>query len=296
MRWMVTGAGGALGTDLVRALSDDDVTATTRDDLDVTDAAAVREALHAWARPGEAAVVLNAAAFTAVDAAETEPDAAGAAWAVNADGPGHLADACAETGARLVHVSTDYVFPGDATRPYEPTDPPGPTGVYARSKFAGEQRVRAVLPHAHHVVRTAWLYGDAGPSFVRTVARLVAERDTFDVVDDQHGSPTWSGDLARALVALGRRDVAPGTLHAAGAGVTTWYGLARAVVAECGADPDRVRPCSTDRFPRPAPRPAYSALSSASWRAAGLTPLPAWREALTAAAARHPTLLGSVRA
>ena len=306
MRWMVTGAGGALGTDLVRLLRADGerVTALTRDELDTTDPEAVERAVAAWAGPGdpdERAVLLNASAFTAVDLAETDPEAARAAHAVNTVAPGLLAGSSARHGARIVHVSTDYVFdgagprgrtaPDGGTAGYEPTDPTGAAGVYGRTKEAGEQRVREASA-AHHVVRTAWVYGGSGANFVRTMARLAGERETLSVVDDQYGSPTWSADLAAGLVALGRSDAAPGTLHATGGGVTTWCGLARAVFEELGADPDRVQGCSTEQFPRPAPRPAWSVLSPASWAAAGLPPLRPWRDALSAAVRRHPDLLG----
>ena len=302
MRWMVTGAGGALGTDLVGRLvapdapPGDTVRACTRADLDITDEAAVSEAVREWtSAPGEGpAVLVNAAAYTAVDRAETDAGAADAAWAVNAEAPGVLAAACAANGAWMVHVSTDYVLgplPDGARRPLEPDDPIAPAGVYARTKLEGEQRVRAALPGAHHVVRTAWVYGATGTNFVRTMARLAGERDTLDVVDDQHGSPTWSGDLADGLIALGRARPPAGTLHAAGGGETTWCGLARAVFEELGADPARVRACTTDAFPRPAPRPAWSVLSDASWRGAGLPPLRPWRDALRVAVERHPDLL-----
>jgi dTDP-4-dehydrorhamnose reductase len=304
VRWMVTGAGGALGTDLVRLLRADGepVTALTRAELDITDAAAVDAAVAAWTAGADddRAVLLNAAAYTAVDLAETDPDAARAAHDVNTVAPGLLAAACARHGARIVHVSTDYVFDGagpartgpDGDRAgYEPDDPTGPAGVYGRTKEAGEQRVREAAA-AHHVVRTAWVYGGTGANFVRTMARLAGERDTLDVVDDQHGSPTWSRDLAAGLIALGRSDAAPGTLHATGGGVTTWCGLARAVFEELGADPQRVHGCTTAQFPRPAPRPAWSVLSPASWTAAGLPALRPWREALSAAVRDHPELLG----
>lgn len=294
MRWMVTGAGGALGTDLVARLraGDEPVRAATRADLDVADPEAVRAAVHDWAVSGDGrAVLLNAAAHTAVDRAETDDDAAAAAHAVNAVAPGLLAAACAEVGATLVHVSTDYVFAGDSPAPREPDDPVAPAGVYARTKLEGERRVRDALPDAHHIVRTAWVYGGTGTNFVRTMARLARERETLDVVDDQHGSPTWSADLAAGLVALARAAPPPATRHATGGGATTWCGLARAVFTELGADPDRVRPCTTAAFPRPAPRPAFSVLSNASWRAAGLSPLPPWRAALSSAVAHHPDLL-----
>ena len=303
---MVTGAAGALGTDLVRVLAragDDRVRALGRDRLDVADRAAVHDAVANWVATARAEadgerrppVLINAAAFTAVDRAEIEPEARVAAWAANADGPGHLAEACARFGARLVHVSTDYVFDGTADRPYEPGDPVAPRSVYGAGKLAGEQRVRAALPEAHHVVRTSWVYGDVGANFVRTMARLASEGGEVDVVDDQHGCPTWSADLAAGLVELGRSRVPAGTLHAAGAGETTWCGLARSVFTARGDDPGRVRPCTTDRFPRPARRPSYSVLSGAAWRHAGLSPLPDWRRSLGAALRRHPALFSAVR-
>ncbi|HEY2193773.1 MAG TPA: dTDP-4-dehydrorhamnose reductase [Actinomycetospora sp.] len=302
---MVTGAGGALGTDLVRLLREQDepVTAYTRPELDITDGDAVERAVGAWAagEGDERAVLLNAAAFTAVDLAETDPEAARAAHAVNAVAPGLLAAACARHAARIVHVSTDYVFDGAGPRGrtapdggaagYEPDDPTGAAGVYGRTKEEGEQRVGEAAA-AHHVVRTAWVYGGTGANFVRTMARLAGERETLTVVDDQYGSPTWSADLAAGLVALGRSDAAPGTLHATGGGVTTWCGFARAVFDELGADPARVQGCTTEQFPRPAPRPAWSVLSPASWTAAGLPALRPWREALASAVRRHPDLLG----
>jgi dTDP-4-dehydrorhamnose reductase len=194
-----------------------------------------------------------------------------------------------------VHVSTDYVFAGDATTPYEVDAPTGPKSAYGRTKLTGERAVRAALPGASWVVRTAWVYGGTGSNFVRTMVRLERSHATLDVVDDQRGAPTWSRDLARGLVALARAVTgpdgsrpAPGVYHCTNAGDTTWYGLARAVFAELGADPDRVRPTTTDRFPRPAPRPAYSVLADTSWRAAGLRPLPHWRDALHTAFAEIP--------
>ena len=278
-RWLIVGAGGQLGTDLVRlagGLPGVSAVALTRAELDVTVETAVAAAV-AEARPD---VVLNAAAYTAVDAAEADE---ATATLVNGAAPTHLARACAAHGARLLHVSTDYVFGGDAGAPYEVDAPVAPRSAYGRSKLAGERAVRALLPDASYLVRTAWVYGAGGPNFVKTVARLERDRDTIEVVDDQRGSPTWSADLARGLVALAGSTAPAGIYHCTNGGDTTWYGLARAVFAELGADPARVRPTTTDRFPRPARRPAYSVLSPAAWLAAGLPALPDWRDALSRA-------------
>ncbi len=292
---LVPGAGGQLGTDVLRAVAhrrDAFARGLTRADLDVTDAFAVLDLVGRWARvlraddPAHRLVVVNTAAWTDVDAAEAHEEAA---YAVNASAPALLATACARVGARLLHVSTDYVFPGDRAvpgeqaTPYDVDDPTGPRTAYGRTKLAGELAVREVLPDASWVVRTAWLYGGAGRHFVRTMARLERAQQTVQVVDDQTGSPTWSRELADRLVALAGSDVAAGTLHAAGHGATTWHGLARAVFEELGADPARVLPVPTDLLARPAPRPAWSVLSSRAWDAAGLPPLSPWREALTQA-------------
>ncbi len=294
LAYLVTGMGGQLASDFVdvcRPVGEVPYcSALSSSELDVTDRFAVRDTVAEWARvvradsPQHRLVVLNAAAYTAVDQAEDDEDAA---YAVNAAGPALLATACASVGAQLVHVSTDYVFPGDRAgeqaRPYEVGDPTGPRSAYGRTKLAGEQAVRELLPHASWVVRTAWVYGATGSNFVKTMARLERERDTVSVVDDQRGSPTWSRDLARGLFALTREDAPPGTYHCTNRGETTWCGFARAVFEELGADPGRVRPTTTDAFPRAAPRPAYSVLSTRAWDDAGLPVLPDWREALAEA-------------
>jgi len=283
-RWLVTGAGGMLGADLRAALAaaGHRVTAAARRDLDVTDAAAV------WAAVAGHRVVVNAAAFTDVDAAEAEEDRA---TAVNGVAAGHLARACAAEGALLLHVSTDYVLPGDAAVPYPEDAEAGPLNAYGRSKLVGERAVLETLPAAGYVVRTAWLYGEHGRSFVATMLRLAAERDTVEVVDDARGQPTWTAALAARLVALGevalRGGAGPGVYHATAAGEATWYDLARAVFALGGHDPDRVRPVPSARFPRPARRPAYSVLGHARWAAAGLAPMAPWRDML-AEALRRP--------
>lgn len=268
-RLIVTGARGLLGREILRLAPQ--ATGLGRADLDITDRAAVDAVLA----PG--AVVLNCAAYTAVDAAETDR---AAAFAANATGPAVLAAACAAADARLIHLSTDYVFPGTARTPYEPDDPTGPATVYGQSKLAGERAVLELCPIAQ-VVRTAWVYSGVEGDFVATMRRLEAERDTVTVVDDQVGSPTRAADLAAALLELTTRPDAPRILHATNAGTATWFDLARAVFGELGADPARVLPCTSDAFPRPAPRPAYSVLSPAVWNAAGLTPLRSWESALT---------------
>ena len=273
--WLVTGAGGMLGTDLVAALDGRTVTAATRADLDVTDAAAVRDAVKGHD------VVVNCAAWTAVDDAEAREDEA---LVLNGTAPGLLAEACAAAGARLVHISTDYVFAGDGAEPYAEDAPLQPLGAYGRTKAAGERAVRAALAE-HYIVRTAWLYGAHGGNFVKTMARLEGQRDTVDVVDDQRGQPTWTVDVAAQIVRLVDAGAPAGTYHATSAGETTWWGLARAVFAGVGADPERVHPTTSDRFVRPAPRPAYSVLGHSAWAAAGLPPLRPWDEALTAALA-----------
>lgn len=283
MRWLITGSYGQLGTDLQTVLADDPsdtVRAVDVDVLDITDSAAVRAAVAEFAPD----VLINAAAYTAVDAAEDDEQTA---FKVNATGPAVLAAAVAATPARMIHVSTDYVFSGDGSAPYEVDDEPDPQSAYGRTKLAGEQAVRELLPERGYIVRTAWVYGGTGKNFVKTMARLERERDTLDVVDDQRGSPTWSADLARALVELGRSNAPAGTYHATGSGDTTWFGFTRAIFEELGADPARVHPISSEQYPQKAKRPAYSVLSDAAWRAAGLTPMPPWRDALRAAFAQH---------
>jgi len=279
-RWLVTGAGGMLGRDLVSVLSaaGHDVTAARRADLDITDATAVKAAVAGHD------VVVNAAAWTDVDGAEADE---AAATAVNGTGTRHVAAACAATGARLLHVSTDYVFPGDATAPYPEDAPTDPVNGYGRSKLAGEVAVRDLLPDTGYIVRTAWLYGAHGPNFVATMLRLAQSRDIVDVVDDQRGQPTWSFALAEQLVRLGLAAVdgtaRAGAYHGTASGETTWFGLARAVFEEAGLNPARVHPTTSDKFVRPARRPAFSVLGHDRWAAAGLAPLPHWRTMLTSA-------------
>ncbi len=278
-RWLVTGSGGMLGHDLVAVLDKTpgaEITARTRAELDITDPDAVEAAVAGHD------VVVNAAAWTDVDGAEAAEDAA---YAVNATGPATLAAASARHGARLLQVSTDYVFDGLASTPYAEDAQTAPRSAYGRTKLAGERAVITSGARAS-VVRTAWVYGEHGKNFVATMLRLAAGEEPVDVVDDQRGSPTWSADLAAALVSLGSSEAPDGIYHVTNRGDITWYGLARAVFGGAGADPDRVRPTTTDRYPRPAPRPAYSVLGSARWDAHDLPTPRHWSEALAYALLR----------
>ena len=275
-RILLVGAGGMLGRDLVSALDGREFTALTRADLDVTDAGAVDHAVAG------ADVVINATAYTKVDDAEANESEA---FAVNAIAPGLIAESAARRGARLVHVSTDYVFDGTASSPYSENAPRGPVSAYGRTKAEGEVRARAALPDGTAILRTAWLYGASGPSFPKTMLRLASERDTVAVVDDQRGQPTFARDLAERIVAIVDLGVPAGVFHATNAGETTWFGFAREVFNLAGLDPARVIPTDSAAFVRPAPRPAYSVLGHDGWAAIGLPPMRDWREALADAMA-----------
>jgi dTDP-4-dehydrorhamnose reductase len=289
--WLITGAGGMLGQDLLARLAEDGEKAAglDREALDITEPASVRAALDEH-RP---AVVVNCAAWTAVDDAESREEEA---LRVNGDGPRHLAEACREYGAVLLQVSTDYVFPGDAATPYAEDAPTGPRGAYGRTKLAGERAVLDTLPDTGYVVRTAWLYGAGGGNFVRTMIKLESVKDTLDVVDDQRGQPTWTVDLADRLVRLGKAALAgtapAGIYHGTSGGETTWFGFTQEIFRLLGADPERVRPTTSAAFVRPAPRPAYSVLGHDRWHGAGIAPIRDWREALTEA---FPNLMAAER-
>jgi dTDP-4-dehydrorhamnose reductase len=274
-RWLITGAGGMLGQDLTAVLrgAGEDVIACERHQLDITDAVRTAATLAAIGPD----IVVNCAAWTAVDDAEAHE---GEALAVNGGGAASLAAACASAGCRLVFPSTDYVFSGTGSVPYAEDDPTGPRTAYGRTKLAGEQAVLRLLPEAGYVLRTAWLYGAHGPNFVRTMIRLEAARDTVAVVDDQHGQPTWTADVARQILVLAHAGAPPGIYHASSTGQTTWLGLARAVFGLLGADPGRVTPTSSAELARPAARPAYSVLGHGAFDRAGMPQLPDWRAGL----------------
>jgi dTDP-4-dehydrorhamnose reductase len=282
MKLLVTGAGGQVGHELSRLAwpAGYAIAACDRARLDITDRAAVFAALGRE-RPD---IVVNTAAYTAVDRAESETEAA---WAANRDGPANLAAACREAGIPLVHLSTDYVFDGEKPGPYREDDPVAPLGVYGRSKEAGERAVRETL-REHIILRTAWVYGAHGHNFVRTMLRLAAERPVLRVVADQHGSPTGAADIAAAIAAivaqLATGDAAWGTYHFAGGGATTWHGFAEAIVALAApwrrGPPPKIEAITTAEYPTPARRPKNSVLDCTRIAAAfGIVPRP-WRDAL----------------
>jgi dTDP-4-dehydrorhamnose reductase len=276
VRVLLTGAGGQLGTDLQAAFgaqTHHELLAVDRARLDVGDRDAVASLVGAWAPD----LVVNAAAWTAVDACEADPDRA---WRVNALGPRHLAEAATRAGAHLVHLSTDYVFDGTKPEPYVEWDPPAPLSVYGRSKLGGEREVAAGCPGAT-IVRTSWVCGPHGANILKTILRLAEGDRPLSFVDDQRGCPTFTDDLAGAVYRLGvaRR---PGVFHVTNQGATSWYAFARDVLAAAGADPQRVQPIATADLdpPRPAPRPANSVLDNAALRLAGDPLLPDHHEAL----------------
>ena len=278
MRILLTGGAGQLGRDLFDSATaaGHEVRATTRADCDITSPPSVRDALE----DANPEVLINCAAWTKVDAAESDPDAA---FRDNALGPRVLAAACAARDVLLVHMSTDYVFDGNATSPIDEWQTPNPRSTYGASKLAGENEVRAIA-RRHLVVRTSWLYGRDGPNFVRTMLRAAGQGRPLRVVSDQLGSPTWTGHLAPALLRVIARDL-PGTFHLTNSGVVSWHGFAEAIIAATGGSA-LVTAITTAEYPTVAPRPPYSVLDNRVWRLLGEAPLPDWQDGLTSYVAR----------
>jgi dTDP-4-dehydrorhamnose reductase len=278
-RWLITGAGGLLGREVAELLRHDgaEVITLDRQQLDLCDADAVRAALIRY-RPD---TVVNAAAWTAADEAESLEEKA---LAINGTSVRGLARGCASVDARLIHISTDYVFGGDATTtPYSEHAAPSPCNAYGRTKLVGERAVTELLPDSGYVLRTAWLYGSYGRSFVRTMIRLERQREILEVVDDQRGQPTWAGDVAIQILRVRRREAPPGIYHATNSGGTTWHGLACEVFGLLGADPERIRPISSSAWAGAARRPAYSVLGHGRWTEVNLPAPRHWRSALVEA-------------
>ena len=283
MKILVTGANGQVGWELSRrgARKGFHILALDRAGLDITDQSAVTRTV----RSSGAALVVNGAGYTAVDQAESESEMA---FAVNFDGAANLASACAEAGIPLIHISTDFVFDGEKKGPYRETDQVSPLSVYGKSKAAGETGVRERLQE-HIILRTAWLYGVHGRNFVRTMLQLGQERDLIQVVADQHGCPTYSADLAEAILrivvkARENGQLSWGTYHYCGKGITTWHGLAQETLDLAGRHTSlrvkEIKPISTAEYPTPAKRPANSALDcSLIEKTFNIHPRP-WQESL----------------
>jgi len=275
---LVTGGDGQLGTELCGRLrsAGHDAIAFTQHDVDFTQADRLRTAIAEQ----RADWVINCAAHTQVDKAEAETELA---FAVNRDGARAVAEAVKIYGGRLVHISTDFIFDGAQSHPYREEDGPNPLGVYGLSKWAGEQAVVEVIPEAL-ILRTAWVHGAHGNNFVKTMLRLAAEREELRVVDDQIGSPSWTGDIADALLALVQQD-ARGCFHFTNEGVASWYDFAVAIVEEARTlgfpiKAQRITPIPTSAYPTPARRPAYSVLDKQKIRAVLARPIPHWRVSL----------------
>ncbi|MGM3193018.1 dTDP-4-dehydrorhamnose reductase [Dickeya dadantii subsp. dieffenbachiae] len=277
MKVLLTGANGQLGRCFQDRLPDGwSVLATDTDSLDITDEAQVQATVKSW----QPDAIVNAAAYTAVDKAESEPALAAC---INVAGPEYLARAARQLGARFIHVSTDYVFDGTATRPYSETDATHPLGVYGQTKLDGERAVLKVNPAAQ-IVRTAWVFSEYGNNFVKTMLRLGRERDTLGVVADQRGCPTYAGDIAGAIITLLQQQADAGLYHFCGDEEVSWHEFAGAIFAIAGEQQVLTRApvvnaITTEQYPTPAARPAYSTLDCGKIARLGIQPS-AWREAL----------------
>lgn len=279
MRTLVIGNRGQLGSDVIEVLERNHslaILGIDYPDIDITDPQSVELVFGGF----DPDFVINCAAYTAVDAAETDEETA---MAVNGLGPRLIAEECRKAGAWLVHVSTDYVFDGTSTSPYPEDAAPSPASAYGRTKLAGDRAVQELLPEGHYLVRTAWLYGRHGSNFVKTMLRLEQEKDTVSVVTDQFGQPTYSRDLAEQIGVLMDRHPAPGTYHGTNSGAVSWFDFTREIFRLAGADPDRVLPTTSAEFVRAAPRPAYSVLGHDRWIEQGLPEMRPWQQALEAA-------------
>ena len=270
----VLGASGMLGRDVVSVLDGYETFGFSRSDLDITNKSGVAESL------GNFDVVVNCAAYTQVDDAESSPESA---FAINSQGPRNIARALAGTKCKLVHISTDYVFDGQAITPYSENHPTSPLSVYGASKQQGEIAIMEENPENSAIVRTSWLYGEHGSNFPKSILTAGLTRETINVVDDQHGQPTWTLDVAHQIKLLIDSGIPSGIFHATNSGQTTWFDFARELFRLAGWDEDRVTRATSQDFPRPARRPEFSVLDHGGWRRHNLASLRSWEEALTEA-------------
>lgn len=270
-KWAILGSNGMLGQELVNLLENRDCLSLTRNDCDVRDIDQIRSSLR------KVNVVVNCAAWTAVDDAETNEIQA---LEINGFGAGNVAKVCAETNAKLIHISTDYVFPGNATSPYQENAEPCPKSSYGRTKLAGEKAVQKFYLSGSFIVRTAWLYGQYGPNFVKTILNLEKAKNSISVVNDQVGQPTWTYDLGKKIIELAESNAHPGIYHGTASGQVSWFGFAQKIFELIGADIERIKPVSSEEFIRPAPRPKYSVLGHDNWSRSHLGALAHWEDGL----------------
>lgn len=274
LRWVIVGSEGMLGRDLCEELESKNVLALSKSDCDVTSRDQVKNVIE------KHDLVINCAAYTAVDDAENNPELA---FEINAKGPMNLASVCKEKNAKLIQISTDYVFSGDASVPYRESDPTNAKSVYGKSKEAGEKFVQQILPENHYIFRTAWLYGKHGKNFGKTVLELEETKDFLSVVNDQVGQPTWTKDLATKIIEVVERGSSSGVYHGTSTGQATWFEYAKKIFQLANLEADRIKPVSSSEFVRPAERPNYSVLGHDSFFSSGISPIRNWEEALTQA-------------
>jgi len=289
MKWLITGASGQLGMALQEVLTQRgiDFVGAKSSELDITKPLSVIQKVD-LIKPS---VIINTAAWTDVDGAESNESAA---YSVNALGPQNLAIAANKAGACLVQISTDYVFSGDATEPWSENAPHNPQSVYGSTKSEGENFVLTTLPSKFYVVRTAWLYSPKGKNFAKTMAKLAVNKEgEVRVINDQVGQPTFAGDLARQIVELVLSEAPAGIYHGTNSGQATWFEFAQAIFSIAGADVSRVIPVSTTDFPRPAKRPIYSALGHDAWAGTSVPAMRNWKIALEVA---MPAIISAVKA
>ena len=263
-----------LGQDLTLALANSNVTPFTKEECDITDIDQVEHSIR------DADLVVNCAAYTAVDEAESNKELA---FKINAEGPKNIAQVCQINGSKLIHISTDYVFSGDAEQPYTEVSIPDPKTVYGASKLSGEVEVQRYLPNNHIIIRTAWLYGKHGRHFGKTILERAKSTEILNVVDDQIGQPTWSLDLAKKIIELGNQNSSRGIYHGTSQGSVSWFEFAKNIFQLNGLDPDRIKPVKSSEFVRATPRPKYSVLAHSAFQNQNLEPIGHWDARLKAA-------------